>query len=141
MLRIHETNKNPKTEICEYCAKTFKSRKELLSHIRSMHMENSIRREKVQCQICDAWLSNRYTLKEHMVRHNSGPQKCNQCDKISPNQHALCTFFIHILIVSSQRFGIVNRNASFQCAMFGKSIVIAFSDVICVRKPSRQLLH
>lgn len=54
-----------------------------------MHMENSIRRERAQCQICGTWLSNRYTLKEHMIRHNSEPQKCNQCDKISPNQHAL----------------------------------------------------
>ncbi|XP_031622031.1 zinc finger protein 888-like [Contarinia nasturtii] len=89
VFRIHESNKEAKTEICEYCAKTFTTRKEVLSHIRSMHMENSIRRERAQCQICSAWLSNRYTLKDHMMRHNSEPQKCSQCDKISPNQHAL----------------------------------------------------
>lgn len=89
IFRIHEANKEAKTEICEYCAKTFTTRKEVLAHIRSMHMENSIRRERAQCQICSAWLSNRYTLKEHMIRHNSEPQKCLQCDKISPNHHAL----------------------------------------------------
>lgn len=63
--RIHEANKEAKTEICEYCARTFTTRKEVLAHIRSTHkqMENSIRREKVQCQLCQAWLSNRYTLK------------------------------------------------------------------------------
>lgn len=90
VFRIHEADKEAKTEICEYCAKTFTTRKEVLAHIRSLHTENSVRRERVQCQICDAWLSNRYTLKEHMIRHNSEPQKCTQCDKISPNQHALC---------------------------------------------------
>lgn len=66
-----------KTEICEYCAKTFTNRKEVLAHIRSMHMKNSIRRERAQCEICGAWLSSKYTLKEHMIRHNSEPQKCN----------------------------------------------------------------
>lgn len=92
IFRIHEADKEAKTEICEYCAKTFTTRKEVLAHIRGMHTENSIRRERAQCQICKAWLSNRYTLKEHLIRHNSEPQKCNQCDKISPNQHALRKF-------------------------------------------------
>lgn len=54
----------------------------------------------MQCEVCSAWLSNRYTLKEHMLRHNSEPQKCPQCDKISPNQHAL---LCHIREVHTER--------------------------------------
>lgn len=115
IFRIHEADKDPKTEICEYCAKTFTTRKEVLSHIRSIHTDNSIRREKMQCQICSAWLSNRYTLKEHMVRHNSGPQKCEQCDKISPNQHALCkciqlTIYFTIIILFYLRDATIIEN-------------------------------
>lgn len=65
-----------------------------------MHSENSIRRERVQCEICSAWLSNRYTLKEHMLRHKSEPRPCPQCDKVSPNQHAL---LCHIREVHTER--------------------------------------
>lgn len=89
-IRFHETDEAAKTEICEYCAKTFTTRAEVLAHIKNVHMKYSVRSERVQCEICDAWLSNRYILKEHMSRHNSEPQKCSQCDKISPNQAALC---------------------------------------------------
>lgn len=53
-----------------------------------MHSDTS-RRKKVQCSVCDAWLSNRYTLKTHLLTHSSEPQKCPQCDKVSPNHHAL----------------------------------------------------
>lgn len=90
MIRIHGTDEVAKTEICEYCARTFTTRKEVVAHVQNMHKESPVRSERVQCEICDKWLSNRYTLKDHMIRHNSEPQRCSQCDKVSPNQAALC---------------------------------------------------
>lgn len=134
-LRIHEKQKEEKTEICEYCAKSFTTRKEVLSHIRSIHTDSSIRKTRVQCEICDAWLSNRYTLKDHMTRHNSGPQKCPQCDKISPNQNALgkkidtfsnnSPFILYILLFP-------------QHAISERYIVIEHSLVTCAVKLLKQ---
>lgn len=89
--RIHDAVKLPKNHMCEICAKTFSHRRHVLTHIKQMHADSdqSERRQKVQCTICDSWLSNRYTLKTHMQNHSSEPQKCPQCDKVSPNHHAL----------------------------------------------------
>lgn len=121
--RIHKTSDRIKTEICEYCAKTFVTRKEVLAHIRGSHMENTIRRERVQCDVCGAWLSNRYTLKEHMVRHNSEPQKCPQCDKISPNSHALVC---HIREVHTER--------KFSCHLCEKTFKAAIALKVRAKK-------
>lgn len=61
---------------------------------------NSVRRTQVQCELCHSWLSNRYALKAHMLRHTSEPKKCPQCDKISPNANALSS---HIREVHAER--------------------------------------
>lgn len=134
-LRIHEKQKEEKKEICEYCAKRFATRQDVLSHVRSMHTESSIRKTRVQCEICDAWLSNRYTLKDHMTRHNSGPQKCPQCDKVSPNQNALGKKFETFLNKSSSIQYILLFP---QHAISERYIVIEHSPVTCAIKLLKQ---
>lgn len=70
------------------------------SHTSSSRYSNSVRRTQVQCELCHSWLSNRYALKAHMLRHTSEPKKCPQCDKISPNANALSS---HIREVHADR--------------------------------------
>lgn len=44
-----------------------------------------------QCNICQKRFKSKGTLHSHKYTHSSGPQKCTQCDKISPNINALRT--------------------------------------------------
>lgn len=84
--RIHgERSHEFKGEICEYCAKSFRTKTDVMGHVRRVHGKS----QKFKCDICDAWLTNRYTLKTHMLNHSADPIKCPHCDKMSPNSGAL----------------------------------------------------
>lgn len=86
-----QENWAPYTFICEHCAQPYTSQAALEKHIQSKHMEQ----KRVNCQICNASLSQ-FSLYAHMLNiHSSKPKQCPHCDKVSPNPAALvisCSF-------------------------------------------------
>ncbi|XP_055314289.1 transcription factor grauzone-like isoform X2 [Sitodiplosis mosellana] len=95
-------------QICEVCAKTFKTKAELKAH-QETHTSRSSK-PKWQCNVCNGWYSNQYKLAKHKLTHDSEPQKCNQCDKISPNPNAL-----------KQHIRMVHCELKFKCHLCEKS--------------------
>lgn len=105
MSKTHGTS-----QICEFCAKIFPNKQNLVQHLQTHSGESKYGGEKVQCDLCGAWLGNKYRLKTHMVIHTAKPVKCDQCDKVAPGPHAL---YCHIRNVHSE--------ASFKCHLCPKS--------------------
>lgn len=102
------------SQICEICAKTFKTKQGFREHL-STH--NDTDETRVQCSYCGAWLKNRVSLKTHVRRtHKSTPKKCPYCDKIKPNQQSLTS---HILVVHTK--------PTHQCNICDKSFTKALS--------------
>lgn len=88
--RIHlKIQTEDSQEICEFCAKQFRTKVDVEKHIRKVHSPDGKPRPIFKCEICDATLTNQYTLKTHMIKHSSDPKKCPHCYKLSPNEEAL----------------------------------------------------
>ncbi|XP_055314291.1 zinc finger protein 665-like [Sitodiplosis mosellana] len=88
----HNPNKNKSSEslsICEFCAKAFPTKQQLEKHLRKHSTEPPEPRPKFQCNICQAWYATKGILKTHQLMHTTGPQKCNQCGRMSANLNAL----------------------------------------------------
>ncbi|XP_055314011.1 zinc finger protein 729-like [Sitodiplosis mosellana] len=103
--------------ICEFCAKEFKTIVELKNHILKKHSTETKQPEaKLQCDVCNGWYP-KSSLKAHKIKHNSEPQKCNQCDKVSPNAQALEQ---HIRYTH-------NSEANFNCHLCEKSFKLPAS--------------
>lgn len=84
-------------QICEICAKTFKTKQGFREHLET-HKDTE--ETRVQCSYCNAMLKNRVSLKTHIRRsHKSTPKKCPFCDKIKPNQQSLTS---HIMVVHTR---------------------------------------
>lgn len=60
------------------------------NHLLANNVNNDDKRP-FQCNICQKRFKSKGTLHSHKYTHSSGPQKCDQCDKISPNMNALKT--------------------------------------------------
>ncbi|XP_055314294.1 zinc finger protein 845-like [Sitodiplosis mosellana] len=106
--KIHDLKHD---QICEFCAKKFKRKAQLVHHL-SVHLDVAPKtKPKFQCNICNGWYASRGSLKTHKDKHNSGPQKCNQCDKISANTHAL-----------EQHIKNVHAESDFKCHLCDKSL-------------------
>lgn len=117
--RFHQTTVAPapaRTEVCEFCAKTFVSSTKLRSHVQKSHSNaSSGGQPKVQCDMCAKWMSNKVALAIHMKRHESNPQKCPHCAKVSPNDKALDQ---HIRTVHVQQ-------AKYKCHLCDKAFKVA----------------
>ncbi|XP_059610170.1 zinc finger protein 62-like [Phlebotomus argentipes] len=74
----HDTNKK-KTEVCQFCGKSFYFVRRLKSHIREIHTN----REKYPCFICGKTYTSRSSVSTHMQSHfkNSEAHPCPQCNK------------------------------------------------------------
>lgn len=53
------------------------------------HNAEMANQRRVQCTMCEKWVSSKEELKRHMKRHTDQPMKCPYCDKMSPNRLAL----------------------------------------------------
>ncbi|XP_055314293.1 zinc finger protein 90-like [Sitodiplosis mosellana] len=107
--KIHDLKHD---QICEFCAKKFKTKAQLKQH-QSKHLDVAPKsKPKFQCDICKGWYASRGSLINHKTKHNSGPQKCNQCHKVSANTHALEQ---HIRYIH-------NSEANFKCHLCDKSL-------------------
>lgn len=117
--RFHQTTVAPapaRTEVCEFCAKTFASSTKLRSHVQKSHSNaSSGGQQKVQCDVCAKWMANKVALAVHMKRHESNPQKCPHCAKVSPNDKALDQ---HIRTVHVQQ-------AKYKCHLCDKAFKVA----------------
>ena len=107
---------NGKAYICEICAKSLKSKRNLSVHIKSVHSDegkitvpceicsktyssNSIRQhfinfhrksENYQCDVCAKEFSNSKYLSNHKIMvHTTGIFSCENCGNIFSNQHYL----------------------------------------------------
>lgn len=122
-LRAHMLNIHKRTfeQICEICAKTFKTKQGFRDHLLT---HNDTLATRVQCSYCGAWLKNKVSLKTHVRRsHKSSPQKCKFCDKIKPNQAALNS---HILVVHTK--------PSHQCTICDKSFTKPISLTVKIMR-------
>jgi len=64
---------------CDFCRKTYKTRKSVKSHIMKQHLEIS-QEKKFQCGLCDAAFSSRDQLRRH-CRHLHSRRNFVECDK------------------------------------------------------------
>lgn len=75
--------------ICEICAKVFKSKHQCEHHRRLEHSDAK-NRPKYQCTQCGAYLKTEFGLTRHMrSMHIEKPVSCTICGKITPNKGAL----------------------------------------------------
>lgn len=88
---------------------SFNTVAQLRAHLKR-HEDIKKPKEKFQCKECQKWLSSQGSLFSHMQRHNSEPQKCDQCDKVSPNIAALK---MHVRAVHCE--------SNFKCHICGKT--------------------
>lgn len=73
-------------QVCHICARTFKTKQNMIYHLRT-HEENG--EPRVQCTICDASLKNTKCLREHLRRiHNDKPSQCKICNTMLSDNKA-----------------------------------------------------
>lgn len=73
--------------VCDVCARVFRTKQCFEKHVK-MHM-GTFEVERVQCQLCMAWLTNKYCLRQHMRRiHTSADEvvSCGICGRVQRNQ-------------------------------------------------------
>uniref|UniRef100_A0A182X6Z9 C2H2-type domain-containing protein n=1 Tax=Anopheles quadriannulatus TaxID=34691 RepID=A0A182X6Z9_ANOQN len=77
--------------VCEVCARVFRSKQSFDTH-RKVHAGNRLE-SKVQCDLCQAWLMDKYCLTKHVRRMHADqdgePVACAECGKSFRNQNAL----------------------------------------------------
>lgn len=76
-----------KTEICEYCAKLFRTKSALASHLKT-HSKSQAKEAKpgVKCTVCNVWIYG--IFRQHMEMHTD-PVKCEKCDLMFSNKRKL----------------------------------------------------
>lgn len=104
--------------ICEFCGMAFKVKQNLDRHLRTH--DRTKKKRKFQCNICHSRFRLQYGLATHMLTHNSEPQKCDQCDKVSPNANALK---LHIRAVHGE--------SKFKCHLCGKKFKLPSMLKVC----------
>ena len=63
--------------LCQYCAKIFKSKKNLQKHVQDLH-----NLEEVTCNQCQKTCQNRERLRNHIgYAHTETRSKCDICEK------------------------------------------------------------
>ncbi|XP_062553372.1 transcription factor grauzone-like [Armigeres subalbatus] len=73
--------------VCDVCARVFRTKQCFDKHVK-MHL-GTFEAERVQCQLCLAWLTNKYCLRQHMRRiHTSAEEvvSCGICGRVQRNQ-------------------------------------------------------
>ncbi|CAO1337730.1 unnamed protein product [Diamesa tonsa] len=76
---LRKTAKNV-SHICEVCGEGFPGPRALDNHVLT-HVEDTKGTNLVECEVCHAKLKNKWTLKQHMVKHSKvKPFKCDICD-------------------------------------------------------------
>uniref|UniRef100_A0A8D8DYK8 Transcription factor grauzone n=1 Tax=Culex pipiens TaxID=7175 RepID=A0A8D8DYK8_CULPI len=91
-LKAHQQNVHGAMSdwVCDVCAKGFAHRA-LLERHRLTHTEEGQRSLKEQCEKCHKWLINRTSYLRHrkLCGNSTGPAKCDLCEHVSVNAHAL----------------------------------------------------
>jgi len=89
------------TTVCDICARIFKTRISFERHHAEIHL--GIKPQKIQCQICGAWLKNKRCWQRHCQRHEDAQNGkteyvCELCGKKAPNRQALRSHvkYVHI---------------------------------------------
>lgn len=87
-LRLHtkKVHQLSDSQICDICARFFKSTKSYEYHYAIEHTNID---HRVQCDICKKWFKHLETLKEHMRRHFLDSVKCKYCGQMSTNKKSL----------------------------------------------------
>lgn len=112
IMTIHENKpRNGQKFVCEICAKVCTSSSSFTAHAWT-HMDEDT--TKIQCNICDKWLKNRYILQMHKQVHENNPLKCHHCGKIKQNLRSLRS---HVATVHAKR--------KHQCTICDKSFTRA----------------
>ena len=80
--RIHQPNNKKISVQCEKCDKTFYTKQTLRIHLKWIHEK----REKVECHLCKAILTNEIGLKRHVRRNHKVTENktlfpCDKCEK------------------------------------------------------------
>lgn len=84
---VHENlRRNNQTFICEICGKELNTVTGLTQHVLT---HTSVELTKVQCDICNKWLKNKFVLRAHKQIHENKQLKCKFCNKTKPNLPAL----------------------------------------------------
>lgn len=104
---IHQVHDSVNIQICEICAKPFKSIRSYENHYRVAHTEQD---QRVQCEICGRWLKHINSLKEHKRLHTISAEQCQFCGKMSSNKKYLKA---HIRAV--------HHDPTFKCSVCEKS--------------------
>lgn len=82
----HKANPNEKHR-CSECDKMYPTRRYMLSHYRSIHLNkrrkrvSTDRKSEVSCEICDKKFLSQHNLNQHMMVHNRDPNEliCHIC--------------------------------------------------------------
>lgn len=87
--RAHRNSSDEKKpNVCDICQKRFSSKQNVKSHILYTHVDSAAR-DRLQCNVCQKWLSNCYSLKAHLKLHSSEPLECPYCNQYKPNKATL----------------------------------------------------
>lgn len=107
---IQSVHQNAFIHVCDICAKVFRGKATYEQHFITAHSDQKL--PAVQCQICDSWLKNKFSLKSHMKRHKeeSMTHICNICGKKAPNRDALRSHIKYLHV----------REKSHKCAVCDK---------------------
>merc|ERR1712066_654709 len=71
---------------CEYCEKSFSSKRGLDDHKDRIHYSTT-NKSKYKCQVCSEELNDEHRYNIHMKKHDG--YKCDECGKLHPSYKLL----------------------------------------------------
>lgn len=95
--------------VCDLCGRVSSNMPMHKVHFQCAHMNQ----EKLQCDICKAWLSNKFSIRKHMsLRHIEKPVECPLCMKMFANTNSLRSH--------KRLFHDIEMKQRFKCVVCGK---------------------
>lgn len=107
---VHENlRRSNETFICEICGKELNSARGFMQHALT---HTDVQLTRVQCDICDKWLKNKFVLRAHKQIHDDTQFKCSHCNKIKPNIRALRSHIAFAHSVAKHQCHVCNKSFS-----------------------------
>lgn len=75
-----------KSHVCDVCGRNFKYKDTFKKHYAK---HQGIVEAAVQCSICNRWLKDSHSLRNHRFIHEKNPTPCDLCGKVFENKHRL----------------------------------------------------